>query len=94
MATLTFTGAVEATYNGSTPVTVNIPTGGGGTTNYEDLSNKPKIGDVELVGTKTLVQLGIQPAGNYATETYVTEQIAAVVGNINSVLDTINGEVI
>lgn len=68
--------------------------GGGGTTNYEDLSNKPKIGDVELVGTKTLVQLGIQPAGDYATETYVTEQIAAVVGNINSVLDTINGEVI
>lgn len=94
MAELTFTGAVEATYNGSTPVTVNIPTGGGGTTNYEDLSNKPKIGDVELVGTKTLVQLGIQPAGDYATETYVTEQIAAVVGNINSVLDTINGEII
>jgi hypothetical protein len=94
MATLTFTGAVKTTYNGATPVTVNIPTGGGGTTNYEDLSNKPKIGDVELVGTKTLVQLGIQPAGDYATETYVTEQIAAVVGNINSVLDTINGEVI
>lgn len=94
MAELTFTGAVEVTYNGSTPVTVNIPTGGGGTTNYEDLSNKPKIGDVELVGTKTLVQLGIQPAGDYATETYVTEQIAAAVGNINSVLDTINGEVI
>jgi hypothetical protein len=94
MAALTFTGAVKATYNGSTPVTVNIPTGGGGTTNYEDLSNKPKIGDVELVGTKTLVQLGIQPAGDYATETYVTEQIAAAVGNINSVLDTINGEVI
>lgn len=94
MAALTFTGAVEATYNGSTPVTVNIPTGGGGTTNYEDLSNKPKIGNVELVGTKTLVQLGIQPAGDYATETYVTEQIAAAVGNINSVLDTINGEVI
>ena len=94
MAALTFTGAVEATYNGSTPVTVNIPTGGGGTTNYEDLSNKPKIGDVELVGTKTLVQLGIQPAGDYATETYVTEQIVAAVGNINSVLDTINGEII
>ena len=94
MTALTFTGAVEATYNGSTPVTVNIPTGGGETTNYKDLSNKPKIGDVELVGTKTLVQLGIQPAGDYATETYVTEQIAAAVGNINSVLDTINGEVI
>lgn len=94
MATLTFTGAVETTYNGSTPVTVNIPTGGGGTTNYEDLSNKPKIGDVELVGTKTLVQLGIQPAGDYATETYVTEQITAAIGTINTALDNINGEVI
>lgn len=93
IATLTFTGAVEATYNGSTPVTVNIPTGGG-TTNYEDLSNKPKIGDVELVGTKTLVQLGIQPAGDYATETYVTEQITAAIGTINTALDNINGEVI
>lgn len=94
MAALTFTGAVEATYNGSTPVTVNIPTGGGGTTNYEDLPNKPKIGDVELVGTKTLVQLGIQPAGDYATETYVTEQITAAIGTINTALDNINGEVI
>lgn len=94
MAALTFTGAVETTYNGSTPVTVNIPTGGGGTTNYEDLSNKPKIGDVELVGTKTLVQLGIQPAGDYATETYVTEQITAAIGTINTALDNINGEVI
>lgn len=94
MAELTFTGAVEVTYNGSTPVTVNIPTGGGGTTNYEDLSNKPKIGDVELVGTKTLVQLGIQPAGDYATETYVTEQITAAIGTINTALDNINGEVI
>lgn len=76
MAELTFTGAVEATYNGSTPVTVNIPTGGGGTTNYEDLSNKPKIGDVELVGTKTLVQLGIQPEGDYATNVEVTSAIS------------------
>lgn len=77
MATLTFTGAVEATYNGSTPVTVNIPTGGGGTTNYEDLSNKPKIGDVELSGTKTLAQLGIQPEGDYATNAEVTSAISA-----------------
>lgn len=69
-------------------------TGSGGAISYNDVLNKPKIGDVELSGTKTLVQLGIQPAGDYATETYVTEQIAAVVGNINSVLDTINGEVI
>lgn len=33
--------------------------GGGGTSNYEDLTNKPQINDVELVGNKSLSDLGI-----------------------------------
>lgn len=33
----------------------------GGTTDYTSLTNKPQIGGVELVGNKTLDQLGIQP---------------------------------
>lgn len=33
--------------------------GGGGTTNYNSLDNKPKINDIELVGNKTLNDLGI-----------------------------------
>lgn len=33
--------------------------GGGGTSNYNSLSNKPKINDVELSGNKTLGQLGV-----------------------------------
>ena len=33
--------------------------GGGGTTDYNDLSNKPKINNVELKGNKTLEALGI-----------------------------------
>lgn len=41
--------------------------GGGGTTNYNNLSNKPKINNVELKGSKSLSDLGIQPAGNYLT---------------------------
>lgn len=32
-----------------------------GTTDYTELTNKPKIGGVELSGNKTLDQLGIQP---------------------------------
>lgn len=41
-------------------------TGGGtGTSNYNDLSNKPKINNVELNGNKTLDDLNIQPKGNY-----------------------------
>lgn len=36
--------------------------GGEGTPDYEILSNKPKINDVELVGNKNLADLGIQQA--------------------------------
>lgn len=65
-----------------------------GTTTYANLSDKPSINNVELSGNKTLAQLGIQAAGNYATETYVTESINAAIGSINTLLDTINGEII
>lgn len=33
--------------------------GGGGTSNYADLTNKPSINSVELIGNKTLEDLGI-----------------------------------
>ena len=45
--------------------------GGGGTSNYNALTNKPKINNVELNGNKTLNDLGIQPAGNYALESEI-----------------------
>ena len=44
---------------------INI-TGGGGTSDYEDLENKPSINNIELSGNKSLNDLGIQPTGNYA----------------------------
>lgn len=47
---------------------IEIGGGGGGTSNYNALTNKPKINNVELVGNKSLNDLGIQPAGNYLTE--------------------------
>lgn len=50
--------------------------GEGGTTNYEDLYNKPQINNVKLTGSKTLEELGIQPAGTYATEEYVNNAIS------------------
>lgn len=45
----------------------NIGTGGtgeAGTTNYEDLTNKPSINGVELVGNKSIEELGITEAVN------------------------------
>ena len=50
-------------------LTINSTGGGsGGTSNYNALTNKPKINNVELKGNKSLNDLGIQPAGNYLTE--------------------------
>lgn len=45
--------------------------GGGGTSDYEDLSNLPKLNNVTLKGNKSLSDLGIQPAGNYALESEI-----------------------
>lgn len=58
---------------------VNAPSGGGsgtGTSDYNDLTNKPQINGVSLSGNRTLDQLGIQAKGNYLTtipDIYVTD---------------------
>lgn len=61
------TNEFEIEFNNST---------GGGTSDYNSLSNKPSINNVKLSGNKTLKELGIQPSGNYATKEYVDEEIA------------------
>lgn len=48
--------------------------GGTGTTNYNNLSNKPQINSVELSGNKSLADLGI--------ETLTTEQMNALLALI------------
>lgn len=54
------------TINGQTVLGAgNIEVGGGGTSDYTQLTNKPQINSVELTGNKSLSDLGIQPAGNY-----------------------------
>jgi hypothetical protein len=45
----------------------SIGGGGGGTTDYNRLSNKPKINNQELTGNVTLSQIGAQPSGTYIT---------------------------
>lgn len=63
ISTLTFTGAQEATFDGKHNVTINIPNSSRevtpGTTNYNDLTNKPSINGILLSGNKTLSNLGI-----------------------------------
>ena len=42
--------------------------GGGGTTNYNNLSNKPKINNTELSGNKSAADLGLAAAAALAPE--------------------------
>ena len=70
--TLTIEAGTNITLDqeGST-LTINSTGGSGGTSNYNALTNKPKINNVELNGNKTSSDLGIQPAGNYALESEI-----------------------
>ena len=53
--------------------------GGGGTSDYEQLSNQPQIAGITLVGNKSLDDLGI--ASNTALES-----LANIVGQVNTIL--------
>lgn len=46
------------------PVTLRFSEGGGGTRNYNALTNKPSINDVVLIGNKTFEDLGDMPLTN------------------------------
>lgn len=69
------------------------------TYNYEELENKPRINDIILVGNLTREDLGLIIPTNlsdfnndveYITKSYIDD----LVGDINSILDNINDEVI
>lgn len=69
---------------------ITIQGGGSGTTNYNDLSNKPKINNIELTGNKTLDNLGIQPKGDYATISDLEDTVSDLeqqIGNKQSILN-------
>lgn len=78
-------------------LTINS-TASGGTYDYTDLTNKPKINNVELNGNKSLNDLGIQPVGNYALESEipdVSDFISKDVNNLtNYTLKTNTGSLI
>lgn len=61
--TITITAGDNITLNQSGS-TLEISATGGGTSDYTDLSNKPKINNVELSGNKTTSDLGLF-SGNY-----------------------------
>ena len=52
---------------------------------YNDLTNKPTIAGVTLSGNKTLAELGIQPSGNYPTNSEMTQAINQAIAGITGV---------
>ena len=62
----------------------------GTTSNYEILTNKPKINDVELVGNKSLADIGVTGAINNALEPYTPTSGFAEVAFTGSYTDLTN----
>lgn len=80
-----------------TTITINngvISSSGGsgetGTTNYNDLLNKPQINGVELSGNKTLDNLGIQAKGDYALKSDISN--LATKSELNNKVDKVSGK--
>ena len=65
----------------------NIDIQGGGTSDYTNLTNKPKINNVELNGNKSLNDLGIQPKGNYALESEIPDVSNFVTNTVNDLVN-------
>lgn len=73
---------IDADWTAIKAVDVGSGGGGGGTTDYEDLSNKPQVNSVELVGNKSLDDLGIMPASLSKT---VSDAIAHITDGADNI---------
>lgn len=57
-----------------------------GTKDYEDLSNKPSLNNVELQGNKTAKELGLQPAGDYCLASEAGHDLKLSIDNTTYVM--------
>ena len=66
--------------------------GGGGTSDYSDLSNKPQINSTELSGNKTSSDLGLQSEtlGSWTAGTATTHSIPASTDTVLQALEKID----
>lgn len=74
------------TKSDSTSTNLTLPSGGSGTSNYNDLTNKPAIGGVTLDSNTTLSSIGAQPSQEevfYASGLSVSNNGTFVVSGLN-----------
>lgn len=63
---------------------------GGGTSDYDDLENKPKINSIELIGNKTLDELNIQSKGNYANADDISTKTSELQNDSGFITNAVN----
>ena len=66
--------------------------GTGETIDYNQITNKPQINNIELVGNKTLDELGIQAKGDYALVDDVDAQISELQRQIPTNVSQLNND--
>ena len=59
----------------------NIVINTSGTSNYQELINKPRINNIELVRNKTLDELGIQEKGDYALKSELPTKTSELIND-------------
>ena len=69
------------TLTDGSPIDAGLIQGGGGTDDYEDLINRPKIEGVELIGNKTFEDLGVASATDLAQTDGHLQDLADLVGD-------------
>lgn len=69
---------------------IDIQGGGSETSDYSQLSNKPKINSIELNDNKTLNELGIQPIGNYALKSEIPTKTSDLTNNSGFITNQVN----
>ena len=65
-------------------------TGPAGTTNYTDMTNKPSINNVTLTGSMTSEDLGLQPAGDYATTGQIPTKTSDLTNDCGFITKTVD----
>lgn len=71
---------IEITGDNTEEIEIGEDTAGKGTSNYNNLENKPKINNVELKDNKTSKQLGLQEEMDSLTNVEIEEILNSFVG--------------
>lgn len=67
---------------------ISAVTGGTPISSYDDLTDKPQINNVTLQGNITLSALGVQPAGDYATQSDIPTNVSQLTNDSGYITNT------